>query len=86
MDYDQRIRSTILNLCKKRGPEKTICPSEVARNLFPSDWRRHMDEVRREARTLAARGDILITRGSNLLDPNAPFGGPIRLRMRLPVE
>lgn len=81
MEHNEHIESVILGLCRKRGPGKTICPSEVARNLFQSDWRPRMEEVRIEARRLANRGDIIITQGPNVLDPAKSFRGPIRLRL-----
>jgi len=80
MEHDERIRSVILTLCESRGSEKTVCPSEVARNLFPSDWRLHMEDIRLEARRMAIKGDIMITQGSVVMDPGEPFRGPIRLR------
>jgi hypothetical protein len=59
--------------------EGTVCPSEVARALWPQDWRAHMDEVREAAYALAARGELEVTQGGEVVDgPTAR--GPIRLR------
>ena len=41
------LRERILQLAMKRGAEKSICPSEVARSLF-KDWREHMDDCRHQ--------------------------------------
>ncbi|MEL6623044.1 MAG: DUF3253 domain-containing protein, partial [Pseudomonadota bacterium] len=43
------IEAAILALCEKRGPTKTICPSEAARRIAGDDgpWRDLMDDVRR---------------------------------------
>ena len=41
------LRERILELAMKRGTEKSICPSEVARSLF-KDWREHMDDCRHQ--------------------------------------
>jgi len=81
MEHHEDIRTGILKLCSQRGPGKSVCPSEVARNLFPSNWRSHMEEVRATARRLAAQGTIQITQGPNVLNPSQPIRGPIRLRL-----
>ncbi|MEO7214082.1 DUF3253 domain-containing protein [Mucilaginibacter sp.] len=36
----------ILTKATQRGPGKSTCPSEIARELFPADWRKHMQEIR----------------------------------------
>lgn len=64
---------------RKRGA--TICPSEVARKVFPSDWRERMEEVRMAARRLVARGSIEITQGGHVVDASTAKG-PIRLRRK----
>lgn len=56
----------------------TICPSEVARERFGDDFRQHMETVRRAARRLAHRGEVIITQKGNTVDP-ANFRGPIRI-------
>ncbi|MEO1438346.1 MAG: DUF3253 domain-containing protein [Bacteroidota bacterium] len=77
---EQKIRYHILLLLQQRGLEKSICPSDVARHLFPEDWRDHMDTVRTVARKLAKEGLIRITQGAETIDPDN-FSGPIRLRI-----
>lgn len=77
----ENIRQAILDLLQERGPGKSICPSDVVRRVFPDSWRDHLDLVRQEARVMARLGHIRITRGDQQLDPNQPFGGPIRLRL-----
>ncbi len=57
----------------------TMCPSEVARALWPEDWRAHMDEVRAAAFELADRGQLEVTQGGEVVDGRAARG-PIRLR------
>jgi hypothetical protein len=59
----------------------TICPSEVARALFPDDWRPQMERVREAARRLVASDEIEITQGGRPVDPDHARG-PIRLRAR----
>jgi hypothetical protein len=76
------IRKEMLRMVTERGATKTICPSEVARNLF-TNWEKTMEEVRRVACELHEAGQIEITqRGSVVKDLN--FKGPIRLRMKGP--
>ena len=59
--HSKRIAASIMALITRRGPEKSICPSEVARALFPSDWRLHMQAVRDEAWALAAQHRLVVT-------------------------
>lgn len=61
----------------ERGPEKTFCPSEVARQLAPDDWRPLMPEIRRVARGLRLRA----TQRGKAVDP-VTAKGPIRLSLK----
>ena len=76
---ERRVRSAILALTTKRGPDKTICPSEVARVVASPDWRPAMDRVRDVATEMAADGDVVITASGSPVDLHADFGGPIRI-------
>jgi len=78
---ERQLQDHILALVRERDASKSICPSEVARELYPEDWRMHMDDVREAARVLAKAGHIRITQGDCELDPEAAWKGPIRLRM-----
>jgi hypothetical protein len=55
------IAASILSLVHRRGPDKSICPSEVARALFPGDWRRQMQAVRDVAWALVAERKLVVT-------------------------
>ncbi|KUI02524.1 S-adenosylmethionine tRNA ribosyltransferase [Mycolicibacterium acapulense] len=79
-DARQRLRETILSLARERGPDKTICPSDAARAVGGDDWRELMDDARGTARDLARDGDVEITQKGEVLDPNATWRGPIRIR------
>ncbi|MGV0788265.1 DUF3253 domain-containing protein [Mycolicibacterium sp. XJ2] len=79
-DARQRLRETILKLSRERGPDKTICPSDAARAVGGDDWRDLMDDARETARDLARDGDVEITQKGEVLDPNALWRGPIRIR------
>jgi len=76
------IETTILALTAERGPDKSICPSEVARALRP-DWQPLLAEVRRIAFGLAAAGRIDILRKGKVVEPDG-VKGVIRLRLAQP--
>ncbi len=78
MTEPSRIEAEILALTEARGPDKSICPSEVARAL-DEDWRKLMTDVRRGAVRLAEAGRIEILRKGKPIDP-AAIRGVIRLR------
>lgn len=73
---------TILRLARERGPAKTICPSDAARAVGGDGWRELMEEARETARELARAGDVEITQKGEVLDPDAAWRGPIRIRAR----
>ena len=77
-----KLRDAILRLSRERGPDKTICPSDAARAVGGDDWRDLMDEARDIARELAKAGDVEITQKGEVLDPDATWRGPIRIRSR----
>ena len=79
-DDSARIREDILDMLSKRAPGKSICPSEVARNLYPGNWRDQMENVREVAREMTREGVIRITQGDDEVDPDN-IKGPIRLRL-----
>ncbi len=75
------IETAILALTEARGPDASICPSEVARALAPEAWRPLLGAVRRQAAGLAAAGRIDILRKGKRVDPGE-LRGVIRLRVR----
>jgi hypothetical protein len=74
------LRAAILSLARERGPDKTICPSDAARAVGGQQWRDLMDDARAEARALAKRGEVEISQRGELLDPDAQWRGPVRIR------
>ncbi len=62
---------------RARGPDKTFCPSEVARALG-ADWRPWMPAVRAVAGELVDAGRLRATRQGRAVDPRRARG-PIRL-------
>jgi len=80
MQQHTKISETILSMADQRGPEKTTCPSEVARMLFPDDWRDHMKEVVDEAIELHNQAKVVITQKGLAIDVNH-IKGPIRIKI-----
>jgi hypothetical protein len=73
----------IAALLERRGPGRTICPSEAARALGgDEDFRHHMDPVRAAARAMVARGELEVTQRGEVVDLDTARG-PIRLRRPL---
>jgi hypothetical protein len=76
------IRAEILRQTSAHGPDRSICPSEVARALAGGDdgpWRPLMAPVRRAAAELAQAGRIEILRKGKPVPPKA-MRGVVRLR------
>ena len=73
----EAVRTAILDLALRRGRERSLCPSEVAKTLA-EDWRPLMPKVRAVAATMP---EIMATQGGREVDPLAARG-PIRLRLR----
>uniref|UniRef100_T1J621 Tubulin-specific chaperone E n=1 Tax=Strigamia maritima TaxID=126957 RepID=T1J621_STRMM len=73
------IHDEIICLTQERGSEKSICPSEVARKLFPNGWRSVMQLVRDVGSDLALEGRILILQKGQAINPEN-VRGPIRFR------
>jgi hypothetical protein len=77
------IEATMLQLVAERGPEKSICPSEVARSLAgpaSEQWGPLMQPVRQVAVRLASAGRIVILRKGKPADPH-DFKGVYRLSL-----
>jgi len=79
-----RIEQTITGLLERRDPGKTICPSDAARALAGgADFRPLMEPVRARAREMVERGDLEITQGGQVVDPETARGA---IRLRLPAR
>ncbi len=86
---DAALEAAILDLLRKRGAGKTICPSEAARTVAGggtmSDdravWEPLMEPARAAARRLVAAGSLVITQGGHVVDASTAKGA-IRLRLR----
>ncbi len=75
------IESKTLELLQQRAPGATICPSEIARSLFPENWREHMEDVRDVAEWMSTQNMIDLTQKGKKIAP--PYKGPIRLKLRI---
>ena len=78
MSHSAVIAKTIVEMTEARGPDKSICPSEVARRLEPEDWRSLMPQVREVADALCQQRRIRITQSGRDVDIQTAQG-PIRL-------
>ncbi|WP_158798819.1 DUF3253 domain-containing protein [Pedobacter sp. L105] len=80
MQRQTDILPAILSIAAQRGPEKSTCPSEIARMLFPDDWRKHMKNVVDVAIDLHNQGKVVITQKGIPVDVNH-IKGPIRIKI-----
>lgn len=80
MNVEGSIENAILSLLAQRGPHKTICPSEAARQVSPNDWRALMDTTRAVAARLVSEGRIEVTQQGDTIDLTSARG-PVRLRL-----
>lgn len=79
----EAITAEILRQTSARGPDKSICPSEVARALAVEEeaWRRLLGPVRAAALRLAREARVEILRKGKPIDPQQQtMHGVIRLR------
>lgn len=75
----ERIEEAIREIVAERAPDRTACPSEVARRLVGDErFRELMPHVRESAATLADRGEIVVTQRGEPVDARTARG-PIRL-------
>jgi Protein of unknown function (DUF3253) len=77
---ETQLREAILALARERAPAKTICPSDAARAVGGDQWRDLMGQARDIARDLAKAGEVEIMQRGEVLDPDAQWRGPIRIR------
>lgn len=77
-DIHRELEERIIAMLASRAAGTTICPSVVARERFGEAFGQHMESVRRAARRLAHRGEVIITQKGKEVDPSS-FRGPIRI-------
>ena len=76
---EKELAAKIRELLNARSAESSICPSDVARAAAPDNWRPLMESVREAARHMVADGEVQITQGGEVVDPES-VRGPIRIR------
>lgn len=76
---DLKLEQSILQLLESRPASSSLCPSEVARMVNPTDWQPLMEPTRHAARRLAAQDKVEITQANQVVDPSTAKG-PIRIR------
>ncbi len=77
-ELDARLEQAISTLLERRAAGGTICPSEAARAVA-DDWRPLLERTRMAARRLAAQGEVEITQGGRVVDPDTARGA-VRVR------
>jgi hypothetical protein len=75
----EAITAVLLRITAERGPEKSLCPTDVARAVSTENWRPLLGAVRKVAADLARQGKIEILRKGKPINPDE-MRGVIRLR------
>jgi len=75
----EAITDAMLRLAAEQGPEKSLCPTDVARAVSTENWRPLLGAVRKVAADLARQGKIEILRKGKPINPD-DMRGVIRLR------
>ena len=75
----EAITNAMLRIAAERGPEKSLCPTDVARAVSAENWRPLLRPVRKVAADLARQGKIEILRKGKPINPD-DMRGVIRLR------
>lgn len=73
-----RLSAATRTLLRRRGPEKTICPSDAARCVGGETWRDLMPMARETAAALATEGEVVVTQRGESVDI-AETHRPVRL-------
>jgi Protein of unknown function (DUF3253) len=79
----ERLAAVALALASHRAPDRTICPSDIARAIGGPSWRSLLDQVRQVVSTLAQEESVEILQKGKRVDPLRPWRGPIRIRARV---
>ena len=79
----EKVKQSHLRFAEDRGFDKTYCPSEVARELFPENWREKMDVVREIGDQLVQEGKLeILQKGIVQIKSSTELDGPIRFRKK----
>jgi hypothetical protein len=83
IDNIDHLNEIIMSIAKKRGLDKTFCPSEIARQLASKEedqWRSLMEPVRSAAAKLIDKGQLVCKQNGEIVDIRTTKG-PIRLQI-----
>lgn len=72
------LRVAILDFCYRRK-EKSFCPSEVLRRMFPEDWKLFMPDIREVMMAMYREGLIQVSQRGVPVDPFKTPKGPVRI-------
>lgn len=73
------VRLQIYTLLSQRAEKASICPSEVARALYPDpEWRTKMNFIREVAAEMSTEGKVTIKQGGVAIDLKS-VKGPVRI-------
>ncbi|MFD9610885.1 DUF3253 domain-containing protein [Streptomyces sp. NPDC059083] len=78
----RRLETATRDLLERRAETASICPSDVAREVYDGDddgWRDLMEATRQAAWRLAAAGEVEVTQGGRPVAENEARG-PLRIR------
>ena len=78
-----QLEQSILTLLHACGRGKTICPSQAARAVYGEAaglMPQNMQRTRAAARRLCTKGQLAVTQGGRVVDPDTARG-PIRLKL-----
>lgn len=82
----RQLETAITSLLERRAETASICPSDVAREVYEGDdqgWRALMEPVRQAAWRLVAVGEVEVTQGGRPVT-ESEARGPIRIRRARP--
>lgn len=74
------LRVAILEMGRIRG-DKSFCPSEVVRWLYPVDWRYFMPDIQIKMMELYKAGEITITQKGKAVSKEQMPIGPVRIKI-----
>ena len=77
---DEAVVEQIMTMVREAGAEGSVKPEHVAMALLPEHWQTIKKRVRLTAVQLARKGDIVILRKGQVVDPD-DFKGLYRLRI-----
>ena len=74
-----RIAAAMRTMLRKRDPDATVCPSDIARIVGGDDWREAMESVRSVAEVLRTSQQVEIRQQGETVPVGNLVTGPIRI-------